>query len=98
MDAVTAGSPVDLTELVENGKILWDVPSGYWKIYIVYLTRDAKGRNDYINFLDEKSCRVLVDAVYEPHYERYGELFGNVIAGFFSDEPPIGKVSIIEPR
>lgn len=41
---------------------------------------------------------IMVDAVYEPHYERYGELFGNVIAGFFSDEPPIGKVSIIETR
>lgn len=86
-----AGSPVDLTELVENGRILWDVPAGYWKIYVIYLTRDARGRNDYINFLDEKSCRVLVDAVYEPHYGRYGELFGNVIAGFFSDEPPIGN-------
>ena len=86
-----AGAPVDLTDLVDNGKIYWDVPAGYWKIYVVYLTRDARGRNDYINFLDEKSCRVLIDAVYEPHYERYQELFGNVIAGFFSDEPPIGN-------
>lgn len=85
------GSPVDLTGLVENGRLLWDVPAGYWKIYVIYLTRDARGRNNYINFLDERSCRILIDAVYEPHYARYGELFGNVIAGFFSDEPPIGN-------
>lgn len=85
------GTPVDLTDSVKNGKLLWNVPCGYWKIYVIYLTRDARGRNDYINFLDEKSCRVLVDAVYEPHYARYQELFGNVIAGFFSDEPPIGN-------
>ena len=85
------GKPVDLTYLADEGKLIWDVPEGYWKIYVVYLTRDARGRNNYINFLDEKSCRVLIDAVYEPHYEKYKELFGTVIAGFFSDEPPIGN-------
>ena len=85
------GDTVDLTELVEDGRLVWDVPEGYWKIYVVYLTRDAKGRNDYINFLDRDSCRLLIDAVYEPHYKRYGKYFGNVIAGFFSDEPPIGN-------
>lgn len=31
--------------------------------------------------------RLLLDEVYEKHYARYGELFGNVIRGFFSDEP-----------
>lgn len=85
------GAPVDMTGQVKDGRLIFDVPEGYWKIYVVYLTRDARGRNNYINFLDEKSCRVLVDAVYEPHYEKYGALFGTVIAGFFSDEPPIGN-------
>ncbi|MCM1175948.1 MAG: hypothetical protein NC341_12980 [Blautia sp.] len=85
------GKPVDLTEKVEGERLLWDVPAGYWKIYVIYLTYDARGRNNYINFLDEASCRILIDAVYEPHYECYKELFGTVIAGFFSDEPPIGN-------
>ena len=30
---------------------------------------------------------MLLEAVYEPHYAHYGDLFGSVIAGFFSDEP-----------
>lgn len=48
------GEPLDLTELVrEDGRLFWDVPSGFWKIYVIYLTYDARGRNDYINFLDE---------------------------------------------
>ena len=85
------GETVDLTGDIKGGRLIWDVPEGYWKIYIIYLTRDAKGRNDYINFLDRDSCRLLIDAVYEPHYRRYGKYFGNVIAGFFSDEPPIGN-------
>lgn len=85
------GAPLDLTTQVADGRLIWDVPEGYWKIFVVYLTYDARGRNDYINFLDEDSCRLQIDAVYEPHYERYGALFGSVIAGFFSDEPPIGN-------
>lgn len=82
------GETVDLTAQVKDGMLTWDVPEGYWKIYVIYLTRDAKGRNDYINFLDKASCRLLIDAVYEPHFARYEKYFGNVIAGFFSDEPP----------
>lgn len=85
------GTILDLTDAVRDGTLIWDVPAGYWKIYVTYLTRDAKGRNDYINFLDAKSCRLLIDAVYEPHYTHYKHLFGNTIAGFFSDEPPIGN-------
>lgn len=82
---------MDLTAQVKDGMLTWDVPEGYWKIYVIYLTRDAKGRNDYINFLDKASCRLLIDAVYEPHFARYEKYFGNVIAGFFSDEPPVGN-------
>ena len=57
------GETVDLTAQVKDGMLTWDVPEGYWKIYVIYLTRDAKGRNDYINFLDKASCRLLIDAV-----------------------------------
>ena len=87
----TMGKSLDLTDFVHNGTLVWDVPAGYYRLFVLYLTRDARGRNDYINFLDKTSCRLLIDAVYEPHYARYGELFGSVIAGFFSDEPPIGN-------
>lgn len=86
-----AGQTINLTPLVTDGQLIWDVPEGYWQIFVIYLTRDARGRNDYINFLDADSCKLLIDAVYEPHYARYSDLFGNVIAGFFSDEPPIGN-------
>lgn len=64
-------SPIDLTDMVINGTLKWDVPKGYWKVYVIYLTRDAMGRNDYINHLDFESCRLFIDAVYEPHFDRY---------------------------
>lgn len=37
------------------------------------------------------SCRLLIDAVYEPHWQHYREDFGKTIAGFFSDEPELGN-------
>lgn len=37
---------------------------------------------------------MLLDAVYEPHYERYKEDFGKTIAGFFSDDPVFTTVLI----
>ena len=86
-----ATGAVDLTALVTDGLLTWDVPAGVWRIIVIYVTRNGGGRTDYINLLDEASCRVLIDAVYEPHYARYKVLFGTVIAGFFFDEPYVGN-------
>ncbi len=83
--------PVDLTPLVQDGKLYWTVPEGYWKVYVLYLTHNGVGRDDYINMLDYESCTQQIEAVYEPHYKHYKEMFGNTIAGFFSDEPLIGN-------
>lgn len=82
---------LDLTAQVIDGQLRWDVPEGMWRIFVLYTTRNGGGRTDYINMLDESSCRVQIDAVYEPHYAHYREDFGTTIAGFFSDEPALGN-------
>jgi hypothetical protein len=82
---------IDITELVEDGELVWDVPEGKWIIYVNYLTRNAGSRDSYINMLNKKSARKQIEAVYEPHLERYKEEFGKTIAGFFSDEPELGN-------
>lgn len=82
---------VNLSELVKDGKLEWQVPEGQWKVYVSSLTRNAGYHRSYINMLDEKSCRILIDAVYKPHYSHYKEEFGKTIAGFFSDEPELGN-------
>ncbi|MGN1193118.1 MAG: hypothetical protein ACI4S0_10675 [Dorea sp.] len=83
--------PVLLNEFVRNGKLEWEVPEGTWKIQICFLTRNAGTHRSYINMMDQESCKILIDQVYEPHYEHYKEKFGTVIAGFFSDEPELGN-------
>lgn len=83
------GEPVDLLGKINaNGMIEWDVPEGTWRIYYVIATKNTRGvKEDYIDMLSEESCKALIHAVYEPHYERFAEYFGNTFKGFFSDEP-----------
>lgn len=67
------------------------LPEGLWRVCMIYKTRSGKHNSNYIDLLSEDSVRVLIDAVYEPHYEHYKEYFGNTIAGFFSDEPQLSN-------
>ena len=41
--------------------------------------------------MSKDSCRILIDTVYETHYEHYKDEFGKTILGFFSDEPELGN-------
>ena len=77
---------IDLSECVHGGFLTWDIPDGAWRVFLYYKSR-LGGRPEYIDVINEKSVKVLIDAVYESHYERYKQYFGNTFAGFFSDEP-----------
>lgn len=80
---------INLTDRVdEDGMIRFDVPAGQWRITVCYTTRANGGDPEYLNPLDGEAVKLLIDTVYVPHYERYG----NRIAGFFSDEPCMGNV------
>lgn len=89
--AYSAEKRLDLQAYIKNGVLNWQVPEGIWTVEVCGLTYDAGTHRDYINMLDKESCRILIDAVYEPHYAHFGSKFGNVIAGFFSDEPELGN-------
>lgn len=81
------GEPLDLTSFVKDGYLTADIPEGVWRIHVNFVTTAFNYKPEYINYIEADSVRVLIDEVYEKHYARYGELFGSVIAGFFSDEP-----------
>lgn len=91
--AVSAEGILDLTECChENGFVYFDLPEGPYRLFVLFTTQKGGGRENYMNLIDDSSVRVLLDEVYEKHYERYKEYFGNTIAGFFSDEPELGNV------
>ena len=82
---------VDLTDKLQNGLIYWDIPEGVWRICICIRTDVGFGDGNrftyYIDMLEHDSCKAMIDAVYEPHYQHFKEYFGNTFVGFFSDEP-----------
>lgn len=77
----------------ENGFIDWDVPEGVWRIFFYYKAHVGMHpmQGGYIDMINPESVKVLIEAVYEPHYDRYKEYFGNTFVGFFSDEPCFGN-------
>lgn len=79
---------IPLTSSIKNGLLPLEVPDGFYRLFLIYKSYHAGlAYNDYINLLQKKSVKVLLDEVYEPHFAHYHEYFGNTIAGFFSDEP-----------
>lgn len=86
----------DLKPYIKDGELSWNVPEGKWKVYVLHLSRNFGYHRNYINMMDRESCRVLIDAVYEPHFAHYKEDFGKTIAGFFSDEPELGNGHLYE--
>ena len=86
----------DLSAQIPSGKICFRVPEGEWKLVVCYRTRNRGPHRSYINMMDKESCKVLIDTVYEPHYQHYKDDFGTTIAGFFSDEPEIGNGHLYE--
>ena len=84
------GNLIDIP-IGNTGTVRWKKPAGTYEIYVTGLTRNLGIHPEYINMMSEESCRILIDSVYEPHYEHYKEDFGKTILGFFSDEPELGN-------
>lgn len=78
---------IDLTKMINNGRLQFSLGKGNWKICVLFISEETAYNEDYINMVDEQSCHLLIEAVYEPHYARFQEEFGETILGFFSDEP-----------
>lgn len=82
---------VNLQQYIQDDELDWSVPEGKWTVYMLHLSRNKGYHRNYINMMSAPSCKVLLDAVYEPHYAHYKDDFGKTIEGFFSDEPELGN-------
>lgn len=82
------GDGISLMSKQKNGLIWWDIPEGVWRVYYVIRTLRApvEMKKNYIDIMSKESCKAMIHAVYEPHYQHFKEYFGNTFVGFFSDE------------
>ena len=79
--------PIDITDCVHDGFVYFDINGGQYSVISVIETSRYYERQGYVDMLNPMSVGKLIEAVYEPHYERYQQYFGNTFCGFFSDEP-----------
>lgn len=85
---------VELTDFVKENVLYWDIPKGEWSIFVFLETVDGgeAATEGYLNPIVPEATDVLINTVYEAHYQHYGDKFGTVIQGFFSDEPRFGNI------
>lgn len=85
---------IDLTDSYDGKFVKFTLPKGNWRVFVLYKTRTDGGDDTYINMIDRESAATQIEGVYESHYAKYGSEFGKTIAGFFSDEPQFGNVTV----
>lgn len=97
-DAFDESSIVDLTHLIEDQRIRISLEAGNYSVFIIYYT--SVGFEDSTkNYLDptrKEATQILLNEVYEKHYQRYPKEFGTTIVGFFSDEPRFGNIKGVD--
>ena len=92
-DPIDSDSLVDITDCFKNDTVYLDIPTGHWSIFVIFSTHEGgeESTKDYLNPLVKEATKVLVDEVYEKHWMKVGQYFGNTITAFFSDEPRFGN-------
>lgn len=86
-----AAEMLDFSDRKNDRFVEISLPEGMWRVFFIYKIQEKQEFSDYIDMMSEDSVRVLIDAVYEPHFEHYKEYFGNTFKGFFSDEPHLSN-------
>lgn len=94
-DAICLDQIQDITECMrmKDRLLTIDIPDGAYSIFVVFQTknRGEEATKDYLNPLVKEATQILIQEVYEPHFQHYHKEFGNTIQGFFSDEPRFGN-------
>lgn len=95
-DSFLFDSFVDITDKMgkDDRLLSLDIPVGSYTVFTVFITSQGgeETTNNYLNPLMKEATQLLIDEVYEPHYEHFKEDFGTTIEAFFSDEARFGNV------
>ncbi len=83
------GNYIDISESYSHGRYYFDLPEGLWAIVLLIKSQaDLPPRKRaYANPLCPEATDAYIKEVYEGHYARFEEDFGETLLGFFSDEP-----------
>ena len=83
----------DVSDSYSEGKLTLLLEGGHYSIFVLYETECGEEKTkEYLDPMRKEATQVLIDEVYEKHYQRYALEFGKTIVGFFSDEPRFGNI------
>lgn len=93
-DSLLMDTVIDITSSYKNKTIYLDIPKGDWSVIVLFTTYSGQeeATANYLNPLQKEATQILINEVYEKHYQHVGEAFGKTITAFFSDEPRFGNV------
>ncbi|MDQ0360113.1 hypothetical protein [Breznakia pachnodae] len=93
-DSFKEDSLCDVTEYLKEGMLTLDLDAKHYSIFVVYKTTygGEETTKDYLDPTRKEATQILLNEVYEKHYEHFKDDFGKTIVGFFSDEPRFGNI------
>ncbi|MCH7228931.1 glycosyl hydrolase [Haloferula sp. A504] len=89
---IEGGTLLDLAPFISDGNLIWKVPPGQWQV-IRFRHEQAPGlgqgggRELSVDGASRDCVEWFLKTVYQPHFDRFGDDFGERIPGFFYDEP-----------
>lgn len=87
-DKIVFDGGIDVTDKVYENVLYWDVPKGHWRIIGLYTIKAPS----FVDPLNIDSTKLLINLIYEPHYQHFKDFFGTTFVGFFADEPRLGNI------
>ncbi|MFV0395617.1 MAG: hypothetical protein ACK5LC_14730 [Coprobacillaceae bacterium] len=83
----------DITNCFKDGFLYLELEKKHYAIFVICKTScgDEDTTKEYLDPTRKEATRILINEVYEKHYQRYKDEFGKTITAFFSDEPRFGN-------
>lgn len=82
---------VDITDYGRNGKEPWHSETLSWEVFVFRMEkcdhRPAYSDKPYVDLLNPKATQVFLSVTHKEYKKRLPKYWGNVIKGFFTDEP-----------
>jgi hypothetical protein len=78
---------IEISGIVKNGILSWQVPAGTWKIMLFPMVKDSFHKKYLcVDFMDTTAVRNLISLTYDVYAKRFGKYFGNTIKMTFFDD------------
>lgn len=92
-DAFDENSMIDVSDKYNHNTLHLFLEDKHYSLFVIYQTIcGEETTQQYLDPMKKEATQILIDEVYEKHYQHYSHEFGKTITVFFSDEPRFGNI------